>query len=34
MIRRRATCFTDSELIEYYQKRVAEIASLRKLTTT
>ena len=30
MICRRAICFTDSEMIEYYQKkRVAEIASLQ-----
>ena len=34
MIYRSATDFTDSKIIEYYQKRAAEIASLWKLKTT
>ena len=34
MICRRATHFTGPEVIEYYQKRAAEIASPRKLKTT
>ena len=31
MICKRATYFTDMEMIEYHQKHVAEIASLEKL---
>ena len=34
MICRRATYFTDSGMMEYYQKQAAEIASLQKLKTT
>ena len=33
MICRRATYFTDSEMIKYYQKCAGEIASLQKLET-
>ena len=34
MICRRETSFADLEMIEYYQKRAAEIACLQKLKST
>ena len=33
MVCKRVTYFTDSEMIKYYQKHAAELATLQKLKT-